>query len=276
VWCWGENFGGRLGTGDQVDHRTPVQVMFSATSAVRATKLALGEMHTCALLTDKRVTCWGSQSETMAPAHMQLVPVAPRSSGGFEGGFVDVAAAGDSHCILLGSGMADCSLLVREQIDMFPDSLEEGPGAIVGLDLRAGGRVGVRANGEVYTWGRATVTSVPAPVLIGGISDAVQVATGGQHACALRSGGTVRCFGKNSRGQLGTGTTDDSVAAVNVLGLTDIVQVASGGFAELGQPSGHSCAINESGALYCWGSGLRFATGLGDQASRFVPERVRF
>ena len=61
-----------------------------------------------------------------------------------------------------------------------------------------------------------------------------------------------------------------------MVGLTDVVQIATGGFASLAQPSGHSGAVTESGALYCWGSGLRSATGLGDPASRFVPQRVRF
>jgi alpha-tubulin suppressor-like RCC1 family protein len=277
VWCWGENQGGRLGTGDQAPHRTPTQVFFAGGVPLRATKLALGEEHSCALTTDKTMTCWGDAAGTQMTDKMQLVPVAPQASP-FEG-IVDIAAAADSHCILVGTGKAKCWLLVRENLDMFPVSdaaSEEGPGAIVGMEMRPGGRIGVRANGEVYTWTRATNTNAPAPILIGGITDAIQASGAGTHACAVRTGGTVRCFGKNTRGQLGTGTTDESTTAVNVLGLTDIVQVATGGYIETGPLSGHSCAINESGALFCWGSGLGYATGLGDQASRFVPERVRF
>ena len=74
-------------------------------------------------------------------------------------------------------------------------------------------------------------------------ANAVDLAEG---FCALLQDGTVACWGANGAGQLGRdpeGGVLDSATAARVSGLTNIVSLE------------HTCAIDESGAAYCWGTG---------------------
>jgi alpha-tubulin suppressor-like RCC1 family protein len=61
VWCWGYNGNGQVGDGTSSTHMLPVQVHDSAgTGYLQATQLGLGGNHSCAVLSDTTVSCWGS------------------------------------------------------------------------------------------------------------------------------------------------------------------------------------------------------------------------
>jgi alpha-tubulin suppressor-like RCC1 family protein len=57
IECWGFNIAGELGDGTTVTRTTPVAV---TGLAGKATALALGRRHTCALLESGSVQCWGA------------------------------------------------------------------------------------------------------------------------------------------------------------------------------------------------------------------------
>ena len=57
------------------------------------------------------------------------------------------------------------------------------------------------------------------PVLVSGVSGAVDLAAGFSHTCALESDGDVVCWGENSDGQLGDGTNTDRLVPTAPLGL---------------------------------------------------------
>ncbi|WP_129347611.1 RCC1 domain-containing protein [Sorangium cellulosum] len=63
VKCWGHNAYGQLGAGDRFHRGTDTSHMGEHLDVVDVgapiTQLALGEFHTCALLADGRVKCWG-------------------------------------------------------------------------------------------------------------------------------------------------------------------------------------------------------------------------
>lgn len=80
--------------------------------------------------------------------------------------------------------------------------------------------------------------------------------TGSSHSCAITKDTRVLCWGSNTDGQLGRGTThinDDPQALPEyVIGgeqggpyLTNIIQVSAG--------HSSSCALEDSGRVYCWG-----------------------
>ena len=91
----------------------------------------------------------------------------------------------------------------------------------------------------------------------GVLSEIVQISADGSHTCALNSLGNVLCWGSGNSGQLGHNATEDSSFPVQVMGpdtnsdqsgdglLSDIVQVSTGG--------PHTCALNSSGNVLCWG-----------------------
>ncbi len=78
----------------------------------------------------------------------------------------------------------------------------------------------------------------------------------GEGFCALLDDGTVACWGANGAGQLGRGETEgvrlvDSSTAVKVVGLSNITSLD------------HTCAVDEGGSVWCWGTGPFSWTGDG-------------
>lgn len=95
-----------------------------------------------------------------------------------------------------------------------------------------GGSVGGSApNGVVVGIPHASVSSVSA---------------GGAHSCAILDGET-QCWGRNDVGQLGTGVPGASTGTpTTVTGGHTFAMVAAGGR--------HTCAIDDTGHMWCWGA----------------------
>lgn len=72
------------------------------------------------------------------------------------------------------------------------------------------------------------------------------IAVGFKHSCSRRADGTLRCWGNNVQGQVGNGLSETSRTSPSaVQGVSDAVKVAVG--------SEHSCALQASGVVRCWG-----------------------
>lgn len=96
----------------------------------------------------------------------------------------------------------------------------------------------------------------------GACASSQAIAAGDLHTCALLDSGAVRCWGSGENGRLGYGDTNyigdnelPSTAGDVSVGGT-VVQIAAGGL--------HTCALIDSGAVRCWGSGGRGALGYGN------------
>jgi alpha-tubulin suppressor-like RCC1 family protein len=85
---------------------------------------------------------------------------------------------------------------------------------------------------------------------------ALRVSTEEYFTCADLANGTVQCFGLNDRGQLGSGAT---------VTATPVPQTVGGGMALHGVSTGseHACALDPSGAAFCWGINNRAQLGNG-------------
>jgi alpha-tubulin suppressor-like RCC1 family protein len=111
-----------------------------------------------------------------------------------------------------------------------------------------GGRLfcwGANADGQLGTGDLASrLSAYPLDFSAGQVKE---VAAGTRHTCALLTGGEVRCWGSNAVGQLGNGGT----ASVNTpSSIVALPSPAVGVFAD----ADSSCAILNSGQLFCWGS----------------------
>jgi alpha-tubulin suppressor-like RCC1 family protein len=106
-----------------------------------------------------------------------------------------------------------------------------------------------------------------APLIVSGAGQAT-LAAGWYHTCGLTNSGGVMCWGWNRAGQIGTGEQVDRYPTpTQVLGLeTGIVAIAAGPH--------HSCALDNLGAVKCWGYNSDGRLGDGTDTQRFSPTPV--
>jgi Regulator of chromosome condensation (RCC1) repeat len=87
----------------------------------------------------------------------------------------------------------------------------------------------------------------------------------GEGYCVLLDDGTVACWGANGAGQLGrgeaAGASDDPTAA-RVVGLSEIQQI------------NHTCALDKSGGVWCWGTGPYLRNGTGARTTERTPQKL--
>ena len=188
--------------------------------------IAAGVNHSCTL-NEGRVLCWGSN------LHGQL---GNGESGATAYSSVPVEAQGIADAVAVGAGWEHTCA--------------------------------VHATGEVSCWGDdtsgelgngITADSIPVPVKVIGLDDAIDVTAGDWHTCALRSTGEVSCWGRNRDGQLGNDDMGvDSYVPVSVRGISDAVSVSANGE--------HSCAVHATGEVSCWGDNWQGELGTGNPA----------
>jgi alpha-tubulin suppressor-like RCC1 family protein len=117
----------------------------------------------------------------------------------------------------------------------------------------------VLRTGKVLCWGAneygqlglgTTSTQEFVPLTVTGVTDAVDVAVGGDHTCILRAGGAVQCMGRNDHGQLGDGTATDRSTPVDVLNSAGTGPLT--GVTSISLNRSFTCATVNTSAL-CWG-----------------------
>lgn len=127
--------------------------------------------------------------------------------------------------------------------------------ACLRLDRGAVACWGINRNGAD---GDGTRLDPDRPVGVVGLpSPAISICVGAAHACAALEDGSVWCWGGNEAGQIGSGAPmprgSPSAVRVEASGLNAVVQVACG--------EAHTCARNERGEVWCWGSNVHGQTG---------------
>jgi alpha-tubulin suppressor-like RCC1 family protein len=114
---------------------------------------------------------------------------------------------------------------------------------------------GVEPTGVVLCWGRNShgelgnggVWQGKVPTAVSGLTGVEVLAAGTRHACAVDAEGLPWCWGWNSVRQVGC-WFEDKIASVPVA-----VPVA-GRFEGIAAGSGHTCALREDDAVFCWGA----------------------
>ncbi len=166
VRCWGNNQDGQLGDGTTVSRNTPIEV---AGLGAGITALAAGSQHTCALIDNGTVRCWGQNQRGQLGDGTTTDRVAPVSVADLTSGVTILVAGGQHSCALLLNGTMKCWG-------------NNGSGQL------GSGSVLLKTTPIIVT-----VTATPA----------VAMTAGRTHTCALLSDNNVRCWGDNEQGQLG-------------------------------------------------------------------------
>ena len=177
--CWGRNTSGQLGinaTTAQVN--TPASVVTTA-MATAVVSVSAGYLHTCAVLVNGAVWCWGSNSLGQLGINSSVTKkITPIIVVGLDGIAVistHVASATSHTCARIQSGGLRCW--------------------------------GYNFYGALGT-GNTNDARSPVAVIAatgGSPESASVVTTGGTHTCAVLTSGGVRCWGNNEFGQWGQG-----------------------------------------------------------------------
>ena len=181
-----------------------------------AVGVAAGSEHTCAVLDDGAVLCWG-QGITIGDGTFSARP-RPTRVLGLVGKALSLAAGNMFTCALLESGAVQC--WGAESIghgSLGPSTTAATPMGLTGgvSSLSAGGaHACVVVDGGVRCWGSDgngvqgcnACGARGAPGAVSGLAyDVKQVVAGNGHECALLTDGGTRCWGYNLGGQCGDG-----------------------------------------------------------------------
>ena len=105
LWCWGDNPAGQLGTDDTTPRQVPSAVVM--TGMTGATQVAAGWNHTCALLADKTVACFGRNADGQLGDGTDQDRMTPAVVQGLSN--VTGLVAGESHtCARIEGGDVRC------------------------------------------------------------------------------------------------------------------------------------------------------------------------
>ncbi len=240
VQCWGYDEHGEAGklllgvsVGDQPGEMPPPTIALP----LKATAIAAGVNHSCAIVEGGTVRCWGSTGN---------------GATGLSTLAKDVKGISDAAQLALGYNFS-CARTTSGEV-------------------RCWGLNDVGQLGLGHTNNIDTDVELPPPAVDLGGDVAIAIDAGTAHVCALLQGGTMRCWGIGSTGALGNGlttavgTTPESLPPPPVL-LEGVEQIATG--------RAHTCAIVSSGAVHCWGDcALNGCLGYGDTNKHIMPPEM--
>ena len=190
-----------------------------------ATKVSAGLTHTCAVLADGTLWCWGGNSE----GQLGLGDTTSRSSP------TQVGSATNWRAVSAGNNSTTCAVNTLNEVFCW--------------GFNYSGQTGVSS----------TTTRVTSPTKVSTLGTSVQsVAVGSFNACVITTSGDVKCWGGNSYGQLGGNVTLGTSTHVptsikNLTGTFSVVAPGTDGI----------CALRTDKVALCWGIDLNGQRGDG-------------
>lgn len=211
VSCWGDNTSGQLGNGTTTASPSPVGVHgLPSPSTNPARAVVAGLSHSCAVLQNGNVYCWGQNqlgqlgNETTTSSS---TAVAVMATAGFEAPIpepiqgvsaVSSSANANHTCVSFSGGGAICwgdnssgqlgNSATNASSPQFPAFNDDATFPVIS---------GTEQIPNVV--GQLVTVNVP-------LTGVASIAVGAAHTCAAKSDGSVECWGDNVQGELGTFT----------------------------------------------------------------------
>lgn len=258
--CWGRNDLGQLGQSDTAargDNANEMGKMLSPVDlgpSVQVLQVALGGRHSCAILGDRSLRCWGfnaagelglGDADTHGDGPGEMGTLLPPVSLGAGRTVKEVALGYEHSCAILDDGTLRC------------------------WGFNSQGQLGTgdkRSRGDVA----ADMGDGLKPIDLGGGRTVKHVAAGGEHTCAILDNDDLKCWGSNSSGQLGYGDlAARGDGAGEMGGALKAVDLGPGRKARaIGAGTQHTCALLDDDTVKCWGNAYYGQCGTGDINNR--------
>jgi alpha-tubulin suppressor-like RCC1 family protein len=256
--------------------------------------LEAGGFHTCALMDDATVRCWGQNNNGQLGDTTTMEQPTPVQVSGLSG-VAAVRVGGKHTCARLLDGTVRCwgdndygqlgnGMMGPMSVAPVPvTNLQAITHLALGGSSSDGHSCAVLGDNTARCWGNnsdgqlgdSSQNDTGTPVGVANLPGIDRLALGRSHSCALLADGTLECWGQDDCGQLGDGmsdSTDFRTTPAPVMGLPAGVRViaAAAGFE-------HTCAIVDGGDVYCWGDNWKGQLGngmSGNTADSPVPVKV--
>ena len=281
IKCWGSNHSGQLGNNSSTKiSQTPVSV----NGINNASQVSPGWAHTCSVLLNNTVMCWGQGiygnlgyggiSDHLVPVFvsnlrnaLQVSVFTGHSCALLDDGTVKCWGSGSSgqigdDC----SGSSLCNRLTPSIAENITNATQVITGDGLSCALLENGRVKCWGWGNSGRLGNGSESDQSTPQEVMDIATATQISTGGWHSCALLSDKSIKCWGIGSLGRLGNDITSDQYSPVLVKNIDNAIKVSSGG--------AFSCALLQDTTVKCWGANDFGQLGNGNYTDQHLPVLV--
>jgi alpha-tubulin suppressor-like RCC1 family protein len=256
--CWGRNDFGQLGQGDRNNRGDNPNEMGTNLLPINlgtshfAVAVTAGLQHTCALLENGTVKCWGlGDAGELGAGYQAELGDGPGEMG--DALPVVNLGTGQTAQTIAAGGFHTCAILQNNQVKCW------GYNGFGQLGLNDKNSRGDNP-GEM---GDALPT-----VFLGAGRSAKAIGAGIWFSCALLDDNSVKCWGYNGDGELGQGNTlnrGDDPGEMNAL---QPIQLGTGRSAKSISVGGYeACAILDNNQLKCWGYFAAGELGQGDSIS---------
>lgn len=287
AWCWGRATEGQGGSGNTATPKEPAAVADGVPFAM----LSAGPNHTCGTSRDGRAFCWGSNYWGQLGDGTNITRYTPFGGVVYPGFSLMLTPTapglrkGDTTTVVVtatrfGTFDGPISLEVEGLLTGVTASNTWIPAEsrVTSILLTAAedatiGRTTIIVSGSgsgVGSSPRATANLYVQPLVPTGPFQ--HIAAGGSHSCALTDVGQAFCWGFNGYlanlggGALGDATLYERTFPTAVYTNTLWAQITAGGL--------FTCALDKTGAPYCWGRNGMGQLGNKDTQNRHVPTAV--
>ena len=195
-----------------------------------------GQTHSCAVLADGSVQCWGRNIRGQLGDGTTNAHYTPRVVPGLTG--MSQIACGDDHTC----------------------ASKQSDGSVWCWGDTSWGQGGDNTGGSPFN-----PTFHASPTQVWGLFSTVELVAGANHTCARRSDGTVWCWGWGAWGQLGNAGEGIWKTITQVVDMPDAIKLSAN--------NRHTCAVRSDGSAWCWGSNQCGQIGKGS-SQWDTPQRV--
>jgi alpha-tubulin suppressor-like RCC1 family protein len=212
-----------------------------------AKAISAGDSHTCAILDNSQVKCWGDNYYGQLGQGDNI----NRGYGSNQMGSLNPVNLGSERTaksITTGTGYT-CVILDDDSVKCW-----------------GRGHAGQLAHGKTQP-----VDSPPnLPINLGSGITAKAITAGKFHTCAVIDNSSIKCWGLNDSGQLGLENTSNRGDEQNEMGDNlPAVDLGAGKTARaISTGDRHTCAILDNASIKCWGSNISGELGIGEPGNR--------